>query len=205
MCYSISITVKTDDLEKRFGATFKESNSFEPIYHASGFSTPFIPVISNENVNVIECYQWGLIPFWIKDEKAASNIRFRTLNARAETIFDKPSFKHSIIKNRCLVLVDGFYEWREVKGKKFPYHIKLTDDDSFALAGIWDTWENKNTGEIRKTFSIITTNANLLMAKIHNTKKRMPVILRRENEKRWLSEGLDVDEINSFLTQKNKT
>jgi len=79
---------------------------------------------------------------------------------------------------RCLVLADGFYEWREEGGKKYPYYISLTSNDAFALAGIWDKWLNSRTGEMKETFSIITTRANPLLERIHNTRKRMPVILR---------------------------
>ena len=103
------------------------------------------------------------------------------------------------MKKRCLVIVDGFYEWRENEGKKYPYYIYLHNRDAFALAGIWETWVNKETGEGRNTFSIITTRANNLMEKIHNTKKRMPVILKKEVEKNWLREDLSTDEIRIFL------
>jgi len=199
MCFNVSIAEMTGYLEQRFDARFMDPNIYQPIYHVSAFSTPMYPVISAEEPEKIQYYRWGLIPFWVKDEATAHKIRFRTFNAKAETIHEKPSFRTAVKDKRCLVLVDGFYEWREVAGIKFPYHIKLVNEKAFALAGIWDMWENKKTGEKIRSFSIITTDANELLAKIHNTKKRMPVILRPEDEKRWLGAGLDNSEIDSFL------
>jgi putative SOS response-associated peptidase YedK len=143
--------------------------------------------------------KWGLIPFWAKDEKTADEIRMKTFNARAETVFEKASFKSPIKNKRCIVIVSGFYEWRLVKGKNYPYHIISKDENAFALAGIWESWKNKDTEEKLNTFSIITTRANPLLEKIHNKKKRMPVILRKEDERTWLKGDLDVDEIKSLL------
>lgn len=199
MCYNVSVIVDISILEGRFEAKLRQPGLFKEYYHASGFTAPFLPVITNENQSEIELFQWGLIPFWTKDEESANEIRLRTLNARAETIFQKRSFSHAILHKRCLVLVDGFYEWQEVEKKKYPYYISLHDHRSFAFAGIWDSWFNKEKGETRNTFSIITTSANGLMERIHNTRKRMPVILRQEDEKRWLSPGIGADEIASML------
>jgi putative SOS response-associated peptidase YedK len=115
-------------------------------------------------------------------------------------VFEKPSFRHSIAKKRCLVLVDGFYEWHEESNKKYPYYIRLRNQAAFALAGIWDIWFNEVTGETRNTFSIITTRANSLMEQIHNTRKRMPVILRQEDEQKWLGSEIDREQIASLLS-----
>jgi putative SOS response-associated peptidase YedK len=188
-----------DYLEKRFHAKFEQRNLFEPIYHHSGFSAPLHPVIANESLQLIRFFQWGLVPFWTKDEAAAERIRTQTLNAKAETIHQKPSFRASIMTKRCLVLVDGFYEWREEGKRKYPYYISLTNNDAFALAGIWDRWENNRTGEVKDTFSIITTRANSLLERIHNTRKRMPVILRQEDETKWLEKDLDKTAIDALL------
>jgi putative SOS response-associated peptidase YedK len=125
-------------LEGRFNAKFIDPESFEPIYHSSAFSTPNHPVITDSDPEIIQTFSWGLIPSWVKDEEKAKKIAFNTFNARAETIFEKPSFRSSIKKRRCLILVDGFFEWQEVKGKKYPYYIKMSDSEAFALAGIWD-------------------------------------------------------------------
>jgi len=199
LCYHISLTKSSDYLEKRFEARFEQPSLFNPVYHSSGFSAPHHPVISNEDVHSIQFFQWGLVPFWTKDETAAERLRVNTLNARAETIHKKPSFRSSIMTKRCLVLVDGFYEWREEGKQKFPYYIQLANQDAFALAGIWDKWLNEGTGEVKNTFSIITTRANPLLERIHNTRKRMPVILKRENEKEYLDSSLHAGEIDAFL------
>ena len=204
MCYHLSIAVKREYLETQFDAMFLDPDSFEPMFHVSAFSTPYIPILCNEDTKHIQLFQWGLIPFWAKDEKKADEIRFHTFNARAESVFEKPSYRSSIKNKRCLVLVDGFYEWREVSGKKYPYYIRLADKKAFALAGIWDRWVNKATEEVRNTFSIITTRANALLEKIHNIKKRMPVVLRRADERRWIREGLETDEINSMLNPSDE-
>lgn len=200
MCFDISFALKSDRIEEQFGAKFEKPELFEPVYHVSAFSIPSVPVITNENVESIQLMKWGLIPFWVKDEEKAMEIRMKTFNARAETLFEKPSFRKPIKSNRCLVLADGFFEWREVKGKNYPYYIRLADKNPFAIAGIWDTWRNKKTDEKYDAFSVITTKANPLLEKIHNKKKRMPAILRREDEKRWLSAGLNKDDIDSMLT-----
>ncbi|MBN2098073.1 MAG: SOS response-associated peptidase [Dehalococcoidia bacterium] len=199
MCYHTSLSRNKDYLEKRFQAKFEHPDLFEPIYHHSGFSAPFHPVISNESMESIRFFQWGLVPFWTKDEVVAERIRTQTINAKAETIHEKPSFRSSIMTKRCLVLADGFYEWREEGNKKYPYYISLVSNDAFALAGIWDRWQNNRTGEVKDTFSVITTKANPLLERIHNTRKRMPVILRQADEREWLDKNLDRAAIDSLL------
>jgi putative SOS response-associated peptidase YedK len=199
LCYHTSLARSADYLEKRFQARFEAGSLFEPIYHSSAFSGPRHPVISNESTQSIQFFQWGLVPFWTKDEIAAERIRTRTINARAETIHQKPSFRASIMTKRCLVLVDGFYEWRQEGNKKYPHYISLVSNDAFALAGIWDKWLNTSTGVTKDTFSIITTKANPLLERIHNTRKRMPVMLRQSDERKWLEKDLERDAIDAFL------
>jgi putative SOS response-associated peptidase YedK len=133
----------------------------------------------------------------VKTEEQAADIRKGTYNAKAETIFQKPSFRSSIKDRRCLVLADGFFEWQHLGAKKYPYYIRLKSREAFAIAGIWDEW--KTGGKPVRTFSVVTTEASPLMARIHNTKKRMPVILHRDDEKRWLDRGLSRDDIGSML------
>jgi putative SOS response-associated peptidase YedK len=197
MCFDISYAQKSNLLEMRFKAKFESSELYEPVYHVSAFSLPVVPVITNEKPESIQMMKWGLIPFWTKDEDTAESIRTKTFNARAETLFEKPSFRTPIKNKRCLVIADGFFEWREVKGRNYPYYITMADDKPFAMAGIWDTWKNKDT-EL-DTFSVITTRANPLLEKIHNKKRRMPALLLKGDEERWLSESLGKDDINSIL------
>ncbi len=199
MCYYISITPKLTDIERRFSAKFTQPELFHSVYSASAFSHPAIPVISNEKLKCIDYFEWGLIPFWVKDRQSAGKIRERTLNARAETIFEKPSFRHSIRSKRCLIIADGFFEWRHENNRAYPYYITLKHHTLFALAGIWDDWLNPDTGELIRTFSIITTNANPLLEKIHNTRKRMPVILQRKYESQWLDNNLEESKIRLML------
>jgi len=189
MCYRYSVPGPTL-LTKRFDAQFKEE-SFERKYHVASFTTPKLPVITNENPKQITLLQWGLIPFWVKDQTQAKEIQKQTANARAESIFDKPSFRRPAEKKHCLVLADGFYEWREFKGRNYPYYIQLKNHEPFAMAGLWDLWKNKATGEETRSFTIITTRANSLMEVIHNKKKRMPVILRKKDEKVWIDNTID--------------
>jgi putative SOS response-associated peptidase YedK len=142
---------------------------------------------------------WGLIPFWTKYNETAQRIKQLALNARSETIFEKPMFRQSILSKRCLVVVDGFFEWRHLNDKRYPYYIRLTNHQPFALAGIWDKWQNQATGAESQTFSVITTEANPLMAQIHNVKKRMPVMLPSEHEKKWIDHNLKKTDIESLL------
>ena len=152
MCYFSSISVSFKIIEDRFGARFVVSHSFHPVYSVSAFTFPSLPVISNHDPDHITFMNWGLVPSWIKDSRSALNIREKTLNSRAETIFDKPSFKKSIQYKRCLVLADGFFEWRHVNNKAFPYYIKLKNGSPFAFAGIWDTWTSPENHEPVLTF-----------------------------------------------------
>lgn len=199
MCYFVSISVNFKIIEDRFNVRFVAKESFSPVYSASAFTFPKLPVITNADPDKLQLFRWGLIPHWVKDMESARKISEKTLNARAETIFEKPSFRSAIITKRCLVPVDGFFEWRHEGDKNYPYHIRMLDRSVFALAGIWDIWQNPETGQIVNTFCIITTEANELLAKIHNTKKRMPVILNRSDEKKWLKPDLDNVEIQKLL------
>lgn len=202
MCYHLSCAKNKNYIEDRFTATFMDPELFRPMYHVSAFATPYLPVICGNDTKHIKMFQWGLIPFWAKDEEKANRIRFSTFNARAETVFEKPSFKFSIAKKRCIVIVDGFYEWREFNGRKYPYYVFLKDKGGFALGGLWDIW--KKSGEGKYTFSIITTNANPLMERIHNRKKRMPLILRKEDELHWLDESIDGNAVKAMLKPFNE-
>jgi putative SOS response-associated peptidase YedK len=203
MCFYYSLSAKAKRLLNRY--QLKLDFEFEllpeldqPKYYVSGFDFPKMPVITDDLPDQIQRFQWGLIPSWVKSQSDAGVIRSKTLNARSDTIFDKPSFREAIRKRRCLVPADGFYEWREFNGKKYPYYIYLKDRDVFSFAGVWEQWLDHSTGEMIKTFSILTTDANPLLEMIHNTKKRMPVILAKEYEGEWLNKNLAVNDIISL-------
>lgn len=201
MCYNVKSTSRAPELEQRFNAALQEAEGELPNYEfVSGFQHPRLPVITAEHPHTITLMEWGLVPSWIKSEHDAMAIQNRTLNARAETLFDKPAFR-SITKKRCLVLVDGFYEWMHQAKKKIPYFIRVKENGPFALGGLYDEWVNTETGELFNGFSIITLAANRLMEEIHNTKKRMPLILHSRDEQQWVKQGLTEEGIKAMLLQ----
>jgi len=200
MCFFNSLSVNASALEKRFNAGFKEKEKFNPVSKGNAFGGISWPVITGEETQVINFQEWGLIPSWVKDVETAKKIRFQTLNARSETVFEKPSFRNSIKTRRCLIPSTGFYEWQHEGKKKIPWFIGIKDTDIFSMAGIWDEWVNLDTGEIFRGFSILTTKANSIMEKIHNTKKRMPVILLPEYERDWLKSDIDEKKVQDLCT-----
>ena len=197
MCFSISLVKEREYLKERFGPLESRMEHYDPIYHSSAFSLPIHPVITFEDNVVLRSMRWGLIPRWVKDGEKARDIRFKTLNAKAETLLERPSFKSSFRDRRCIVPVDGFFEWREVGSKKYPYLIRMKDRDTFAIAGLWDRWGDPSVD--MDTFSLITTSANPLLAMIHNTRVRMPAILNRKDERRWLDPGTEQYELMKML------
>lgn len=186
MCFTINVNIVREEMERRFKANLIDWEEYRPSYYYSAFSFPKIPVIPAECTDEIHQYFWGLIPSWSKDKEFASSIRTKTGNAKAETLTQKPSFREPVQSKRCLVITRGFFEWQKRNNESIPYYIFLNDKSIFSLAGLYDLWKNPVSGEIIRTFSIITTKANPLLEKIHNTKKRMPVILTKENESKWL-------------------
>ncbi|TXH23136.1 MAG: SOS response-associated peptidase [Chitinophagaceae bacterium] len=183
MCFHSKQSKTAQELKNRFNAKFENESIFQPQLY-NGFQFPKTPVITNKNPHTIQLYQWGLIPFWAKDDSIKKN----TLNAKIETIHEKPSFRN-ITHNRCLILADGFYEWQwlDEKGKqKQKFEISLPNQEVFAFAGLWSEWLDQSTGEIIYTYTILTTAANELMSQIHNTKKRMPLIVAPKHEQDWL-------------------
>jgi putative SOS response-associated peptidase YedK len=170
------------------------------IFYVSAFERPLHPaVVILEGKPEILPLKWGLIPFWVKDYSQGVKISSGTFNAVGETVFEKPSFRTPIKERRCLIPVTGFFEWHENNKKKYPFIIRLKNEEPFSLAGIWDRWTDRETKEEIMSFSIVTTNANPLLEKIHNTKKRMPVILKYGDEKKWLANEPDIEEIKKFI------
>jgi len=199
MCFNISLQLKKARMEQRYSAIYPDSIDTKPIYHASAFERPQLPLLTNQQPDRFQLMTWGLIPAWVKTEDEAKKISVHTMNARAETIAQKLSFRQSAKTSRCIIPATGFFEWQQVGSKKIPWFITFADDDFFSFAGLWSEWANPLTGEVSHTFSIITTEANELMAKIHNTKKRMPAILGIENEKKWLDSNLEIDTFDTLL------
>ena len=191
MCFNISINNSRNAIEKQLNANFNIGHIFGPQKHISAFSNPLIPVITSEDISKIQLFNWGLIPKWVDDITKANEIRRMTYNAKSETIKEKPSFRDSIKDKKCLIIADGFYEWQSTSKGKICHYITYPDNDIFTFAGIWSNWLNQSTGEVIKSVSIITQPANKMMAKIHNIKKRQPVILHKENRENWFKSKLD--------------
>ena len=202
MCYNVNyLTKKRLEYARRLKGIIDErnlENEFEDIinrtgrvYFVNGFNHPDIPVITNSLPDNLQLLSWGLIPFWVKDPAQAESLSKRTLNARGEDMFQKPSFRNAARNKRCLVLIDGFFEYHWYNGKSYPHYISMADGEPMLLGGLWETWKYEREGIIRDTFSIVTTSANPLMAEIHNKPKasegpRMPVIIPRGLESDWL-------------------
>ncbi|GAB4344043.1 MAG: SOS response-associated peptidase [Flammeovirgaceae bacterium] len=140
----------------------------------------FLPVIASSTVEAVSFFRWGLIPSWSKE----ISIAYHTINARIESIFEKPAFQYAIQHQRCLVIADGYYEWKTIGKEKIPYYICLDNHELFSMAGIWDVW-NSPKGEPIHSFSILTIPSTSKIRDIHD---RMPVILRKDQEKNWISD-----------------
>ena len=190
MCGRYTLIADLGDLAQRFefdGSDF----SYDPGYNIA----PTESVLTVKNVEGREAafMKWGLIPFWAKDPKIGS----RMINARAETVAEKPAFRNALKKRRCLVLADGYYEWQKTPVGKRPFRIVMRSGEPFAFAGIWETWKDLQ-GNVIPSCTIITTAANDFLSPIHD---RMPVILPRESEGMWLGPGVeDPDSLTDILT-----
>lgn len=159
---------------------FEASTPTEPRYNIA--PTQPIPVVRNARSGGREfvMLRWGLVPFWAKD----ASIGNRMINARAETLAEKPAYRNAYEKRRCLVLADGFYEWRKDAYGKTPYFISLASGQPFAFAGLWETWTDRATGEPLQTAAIVTTAASDFLRDLHD---RMPVVLQPRDAGAWLS------------------
>src|SRR4051812_25091034 len=175
MCGRFTLTPTFEEIIDRFDIqAFIEQENYEPSFNIAP-SQAVLAVINDGTSNRMGFLKWGLVPPWAKD----TSIGYKMINARAETISEKPSFRKPFQKKRCLVIADSFYEWKRHEDKtKTPMRIKLKSDELFAMAGIWEGWRSPD-GKILYTCSVITTGPNQLMKDIHD---RMPVILKREDE-----------------------
>lgn len=197
MCYNAKYTKeRVRKYAKRHNLEFDESQFPKDMNHAMAFSRPPLPVITDGQPGKIQAFKWGLVPFWVKDKAGMLKIARNTPNAMGETIFDKPAFKFAARKKRCIVVVDGFYEYHHhSSGAKVPYYISLSSGEQMLLAGLWESWSDKVSGEYQDTVSIVTTKANELMTQIHNNPDviartgsgRMPVILPEGLKDNWIN------------------
>ena len=177
MCGRFSLTTSAEQISAILPELVFETE-LEPRYNIA--PTQEIAAVCNDGRLALTRLRWGLIPSWAKD----ANIGNRMINARAETLADKPSFRTPLKRRRCLILADGFYEWKAIRDQKAkqPYYIRLKTGGVFAFAGLWDSWRSPEGGDIR-TATIITTRPNAVVAELHD---RMPAILRSEDYERWL-------------------
>jgi len=180
MCGRYTLTVGLNTLQIRFN--FEASGlQYRPRYNTA--PTQEVMTVTKNGERSAQYMRWGLIPFWAKDVK----IGYKMINAKAETVAEKPAFRNALKKRRCLVLADGFYEWKKVGSKKIPHRIILKDQETFAFAGLYEE-KKQATGETLVSCTIITCEPNELVAMIHN---RMPVILPQESEELWLNPEVD--------------
>ena len=183
MCGRFTLFADPDDLQELFNLSAPPPAALAPRYNIA--PTQPVAVVANGETRALELFRWGLIPSWAKDPAIGN----RMINARAETLAEKPSFRTALKKRRCLILADGFYEWRHEgsASRKTPMYIQMKDGRPFAFAGLWEAWKSPSDREAWiKTCTIITTTPNALVEKIHD---RMPVILPPKAYDLWLSPG----------------
>lgn len=185
MCGRFTITLEPAFFQQELDLG-KIPSEWIPRYNAA--PTQDVPVVRDPHARDVDMLRWGLIPFWAKDE----SIGYKLINARSETLAEKPSFRSAFTKRRCLILADGFYEWQKTGQKgdqKVPYRFTLKDEQPFTLAGLWESWRSPEKKEIYSC-TIITCQANETVGKFHD---RMPVILDKGNCWKWLEDKSEKD------------
>ncbi len=200
MCFSYSINLSAQSLQSKLNLT--EINIPTPGFFFSGFAHPRLPVIVGDMKGSSPNYvaehpfrlysslmQWGLLPSWLRDVQKAEEMMVYGLNARGESIDEKPMFRDAWKHQPCLVPASGFFEWKTIGKKKEPYYIYGAESEFILFAGIYSCWIHPETSEEIKSYSIITTEANALLSEIHNTKKRMPVIIEPEKAESYITES----------------
>ena len=190
MCGRYSLATDIDGLEERFN--FRGTGLPYQVRFNIAPTQAVLTVIHDGSENKAQLMRWGLIPFWAKDPSIGN----RMINAKAETEGESPAFRQALQKRRCLVLADGFYEWKSEGKTKIPMRVILKSGEPFGFAGLWETWKSPE-GDLVQSCAIITTTPNELMVPIHN---RMPVILTREDESAWLDQNqLNGDSLKALL------
>jgi len=177
MCGRVTVQTSAADLAREFALTSVRAGLDRPRFNLA--PTQLMPVVVNDGQRMLDAYRWGLIPSWAKDAAIGNKL----INARCETVSEKPSFRSAFKRRRCLVLVDGWYEWKQTTKPKTPFFFHRKDRKPLALAGLWEEWTAKDTGEVVRSCALITTGPNALMEPIHD---RMPVILPAGAQELWL-------------------
>src|SRR5437867_4454934 len=177
MCGRYTLKTQVERLSEKF--QFPEIIPLKPRYNiAPSQSVAVVRLLPDDTDRTLAMLRWGLLPAWVKDPAKVQ----QPINAKAETVAEKPMFREAFKRRRCLVPADGFYEWRQEGGRKQPVYICMRDGEPFAIAGLWEHWEGKD-GEVIGSCTILTTEPNELLAPIHN---RMPVILDPKEYEQWL-------------------
>lgn len=194
MCGRASLTKVEKELEARFHASFyrEDIERYNPLPNFNIAPSHYHPVITNEDPDHFHPFRWGLVPFWAKDEK----IGYKMINARVETLAEKPSFRQALRNRRCIVPFDGFYEWKKTDGAKLPHFIHRKDSDIFSIAGLWEKWKEPNSGKALFTFTLITLDASPAISKLHD---RMPAMLLPEEEALWLQQDIPPEEVLTLI------
>lgn len=191
MCGRYSLTADFQVIEDRFGEATFDITKYEESYNIAP-SQMVLSVVNDGSKNRLGFLKWGLIPPWAKESK----IGFKMINARSETVHEKPSFREAFKRKRCLVIADSFYEWKRTDDRKIPMRIKMKNNELFAMAGLWESWKSPE-GETIHSCTILTTTPNELMSNIHD---RMPVILKLSDEQKWLNPELNtLADLKKFL------
>jgi len=183
MCGRFTLTADANTIQAAFdldSASSSALNELTPRYNVAPSQPVAIVVADSQGARRLEFFRWGLIPSWAKDPK----IGYKMINARAEGLAEKPSFRAALKKRRCLILADGFYEWKREGKSKVPMYMQLKSGEPFAFAGLYEFWKPDNSETFVKSCTIITTEPNALTEKIHD---RMPVILKPDTYDRWLT------------------
>lgn len=193
MCFYMQMKDPKVKLEARFKAKVTHDAVLPQADIFNGFEYPKIAVITDAKPTEIQCdFSWGLLPYWAKNNQ----FRKATLNARIETLTQKAAFK-DVGRNRCIIPANAFFDWHwlDEKGKNKLRYIIHGPDTLFAFAGLYSYWDHPQTGIKIATFTLLTTEANSTMAYVHNSKKRMPVLLKQEDEQRWLHHEISPSEL----------
>ena len=185
MCRFIRLTSEMQEIEEWFKDFDRRIEYYENKAFIIANSYPVLPIVTREGILKAK---WGLVPHWVKTKEEAMEIRKFNINARQETIFQKPSFRGSMTNRRCLIPVKGFYEYKHLEDKSTElYEINILLRKIYCLAGVYDEWTDKETGKIYRSFAVITTESNKKIREIHD---RMPVILTsKKDEELWLESG----------------
>ena len=193
MCGRFTNSAKAEQIEKEFKVGKVNPKLFEPRYNIAP-TQAIAAVLEQSGERIVNSLRWGLIPSWAKDDSIGSKM----INARAETLAEKPSFKNAFKSRRCIIPASGFYEWaKKGSGAKQPFYFYLTSKDVFGFAGLYEQWLDRETGEEIETCSIITTEANAVLEPVHD---RMPVILKAADYDQWLDEKQkDTDKMQKLL------